>query len=85
LEHNQLKIRLLKLAESTGQDSQRLRSLLKEKAGIDLSQRAVEMALLRYWRQGLLRRERRGRRFRYILTERGAARRDWLESRTHGV
>ena len=82
MEHNQLKIRLLKLVESTGQDSQRLHGLLKEKEGIDLSQRAVEMALLRYWRQGLLKRERKGRRFKYVLTERGAARRYWLESRS---
>ena len=84
MEHNQLKIRLLKLVESNPQDSQRLRDLLKEKEGIDLSQRAVEMALLRYWRQGLLKRERKGRRFKYVLTERGAARRDWLESRSSG-
>jgi DNA-binding transcriptional regulator PaaX len=54
--------------------------MLKEKEGIDLSYRAVEMALLRYWRQGLLKRERKGRRFTYVLSPRGVARRNWLES-----
>ena len=80
LEHNQLKIRILKLIGADHHDSQGLREMLKETDNIDLSQRAVEMALLRYWRQGLLKRERMGRRFTYVLTARGAARRSWLES-----
>ena len=45
------------------------------KRGID---KAVEMALLRYWRQGLLSRSRRAGRFQYALTERGLARKEWL-------
>ncbi len=80
LEHNQLKIRILKLIGSGHQDSHQIRELLKKGESLDLSQRAVEMALLRYWRQGLLKRERKGRRFTYVLTARGGARRDWLES-----
>jgi DNA-binding transcriptional regulator PaaX len=80
LEHNQLKIRVLKLLGTDHQDSHGLQAMLKERDGVDLSHRAVEMALLRYWRQGLLKRERKGRRFTYVLTARGAARRSWLES-----
>ncbi len=80
LQHNQLKIRVLKLLGADRQDSHGLHAILKERDGIDLSHRAVEMALLRYWRQGLLKRERRGRRFTDVLTARGAARRRWLES-----
>jgi PaaX-like protein len=80
LEHNQLKIRVLKLIGADHQDSHGLQEMLKEKEGIDLSHRAVEMALLRYWRQGLLKRERKGRRFTYVLSPRGVARRNWLES-----
>ena len=80
MEHNQLKIRILKLLGSGDEDSHRVRESLRDVDGLNLSQRAVEMALLRYWRQGLLKRERKGRRFRYVLTARGSARRDWLES-----
>jgi hypothetical protein len=82
LEHNQLKIRVLKLLRTNQHDSHGLQEMLKERDDIDLSNRAVEMALLRYWRQGLLRRERKGRRFKYVLTARGAARRNWLESQS---
>ncbi|HZD12273.1 MAG TPA: hypothetical protein VE177_01980 [Candidatus Binatus sp.] len=80
MEHNRLKILILELLGPTGQDSHQVRQLVKEKDSVDLSQRAIEMALLRYWRQGLLRRERNGRRFNYVITERGVARREWLTS-----
>jgi len=43
---------------------------------------AVRMALVRYYRQGLLKRERAGGQFRYSLSGRGTARLRWLEGQT---
>jgi DNA-binding transcriptional regulator PaaX len=78
MDYNELKIRVLELFEASGElDSERVRSLLVG-AGIELSDKAVEMALLRYFRQGLLSRTRRSGRFQYRLTEKGVARRIWL-------
>jgi len=78
MDYNELKIRVLSLFEAASElDSQRVRGLL---AGmkIELSDKAVEMALLRYSRQGLLARTRRSGRFHYRMTEKGTARRIWL-------
>lgn len=83
LDYNQLKLRILgylKFAKEYD-SAQVLRFLSKE--GVGHSDKAVEMALLRYWRQGLLARTRRSRRFYYSLTERGLARREWLEKAMH--
>src|SRR5437588_12540629 len=78
MDYNELKIRLLSLFEASSElDSQRVRNLLSGMK-IELSDRAVEMALLRYFRQGLLSRTRRSGRFQYGLTEKGVARRIWL-------
>jgi DNA-binding transcriptional regulator PaaX len=56
-------------------------SILNELAsrGISLDIHAVRMALVRYYRHGLLRRERKGGTFSYALSERGIARLGWLE------
>ena len=78
MDYNELKIRVLSLFEaSTELDSQKVRNLLSGMK-IELSDKAVEMALLRYSRQGLLARTRRTGRFQYRLTEKGLARRIWL-------
>jgi len=78
MDYNELKIRVLSLFEaSTELDSQKVRNLLSGMK-IELSDKAVEMALLRYSRQGLLARTRRKGRFQYRLTEKGLARRIWL-------
>ena len=78
MDYNELKIRVLDLFEATGElDSEKVRtSLVGSK--IELSDKAVEMALLRYFRQGLLSRTRRSGRFQYRMTEKGLARRSWL-------
>ncbi len=78
LDRNQLKVKVLALLEKTPLTSHQVCEKLEKIDGLSLTHRAVEMALMRYWRQGLLKRERIGRRFSYVLTERGRARREWL-------
>jgi len=83
LDYNQLKRVLLRtLADSGPTDSvglfQRLTSVGPERFEIH----AVRMALVRYYRQGLLKRERSGGQFRYSLSGRGTARLRWLEGQT---
>jgi len=79
MNYNELKIRILGLFEPTQElDSFRIRSLLATDRTLKLTDKAVEMALLRYWRQGLLSRTRQAGRFQYALTERGLARKEWL-------
>src|SRR2546430_3393710 len=78
MDYNELKIRVLSLFEASAElDGQRVRNLLSG-TKIELSDKAVEMALLRYSRQGLLARTRRSGRFHYRMTEKGLARRIWL-------
>ena len=79
MHYNELKIRILGLFESTGElNSRRIRELLAKEKAVQLTDKAVEMALMRYWRQGLLSRTRRSGMFQYSLTERGLARKEWL-------
>jgi predicted transcriptional regulator len=78
MDYNELKIQVLNLFEPSGElDSEKVRTRLVG-AKIELSDKAVEMALLRYFRQGLLSRTRRSGRFQYRMTEKGLARRIWL-------
>jgi DNA-binding transcriptional regulator PaaX len=78
MHYNELKIRILILFGSAGElNSLQVRQFLL-KQDIVLSDKAVEMALMRYWRQGLLSRKRQSGMFQYKLTERGIARRAWL-------
>jgi predicted transcriptional regulator len=78
MDYNELKIEVLGLFEASGElDSEKVRTHLVG-AKIELSDKAVEMALLRYFRQGLLSRTRQSGRFHYRLTEKGLARRIWL-------
>ena len=80
MDYNELKIRVLSLFEASKElDSQRVRSLLLGMKA-ELSEKAVEMALLRYSRQDLLARTRRSGRFHYRMTEKGLARRIWLSN-----
>jgi DNA-binding transcriptional regulator PaaX len=80
MDYNQLKLKILELFnKSVEYESSQVLALVSKK-GARHNDKAIEMALLRYWRQGLLRRERRGGRFYYSLSERGEARRTWLRS-----
>jgi len=79
MDYNQLKVRILSLMDlSTELDSVQIGEKLVSDGLQGHGEKALEMALLRYWRQGLLSRTRRGRRFYYQLTEKGKTRREWL-------
>jgi DNA-binding transcriptional regulator PaaX len=79
MHYNELKIRVLSLFESEQEfDSLKIRELLAIEKTLKLTDKAVEMALMRYWRQGLLSRTRKSGMFHYSLTERGLARKEWL-------
>ena len=79
MHYNELKIRVLSLFESAQEfDSLKIRQLLATEKTVRLTDKAVEMALMRYWRQGLLSRTRKSGMFHYSLTKRGFARKEWL-------
>ncbi len=79
MDYNQLKLRILELFKHSEEyESSQILKLVVSATGSEHRDKAIEMAMLRYWRQGLLKRVRRRGRFYYTLTERGMARRDWL-------
>ena len=79
MDYNQLKVRILSLMDPAKElDHVQIGEKLASEGLRGHGEKALEMALLRYWRQGLLSRTRRGRRFYYRLTGRGEARREWL-------
>ena len=83
LDYNELKLRILRLLSKTGpMDSSSLASTIAESKEITLDIHALRMALMRYHKQGLLKRERSGGTFTYALTERGIQRLRWLEQQT---
>ena len=82
MDYNELKIRILSLFKGSGEvSSDEIRNLLRE-SSLDLSDKAVKMALMRYTRQGLLARSKKRGVFHYRLTEKGVARRVWLAKTT---
>ena len=68
------------LRDEGASDSNNLVKRLVESRKITVDIHALRMALMRYYKQGLLRRERTGGMFRYSLSERGVGRLRWLES-----
>ena len=77
MEFNELKIMVLEiLEESEAMSSDEILYSLDDDVEID--PKALQMALLRYHRQGLLHREKRGRNYYYEITERGIDRLNWL-------
>jgi DNA-binding transcriptional regulator PaaX len=82
LDYNQLKLAILRLLSDTGSlDSGDLAKKL-ESNGILLEIHALRMALMRYYKQGLLKRERHGGVLIYSLSERGLQRLHWLKQQT---
>jgi hypothetical protein len=81
LDYNQLKRLLLRaLADAGPVDSSSLFQNLTPNGGADRFEiHAVRMALVRYYRQGLLKRVRSGGQFKYTLSSRGISRLQWLE------
>ena len=83
MDYNALKLRILRLLSKTGPtDSSSLASTISEGKEFTLDIHALRMALMRYHKQGLLKRERAGGTFTYALTERGIQRLRWLEEQT---
>jgi len=82
LDYNQLKRLLLRTLEEAGPTpSTTLFDKLRTASG-QFEVHAVRMALVRYYRQGLLRRERSAGEFVYTISNRGIARLRWLEEQT---
>jgi DNA-binding transcriptional regulator PaaX len=80
LDYNVLKLRILRLLSKAGAaDSNSLASTMMESNDAAIDIHALRMALMRYYKQGLLKREKVGGVFRYALTERGIQRLRWLE------
>lgn len=79
MDYNELKLRILAiLAKREGMDST---SVAREvtSAGVTIDIHALRMALMRYYKLGLLKRERAGGTFTYSLSQRGLERLRWLE------
>jgi DNA-binding transcriptional regulator PaaX len=80
LDYNQLKRLLLRTLANIGPtSSDSLVTRLNSEEDGRFEIHAVRMALVRYYRQGLLKRVRSGGEFQYSLSARGTARLQWLE------
>ena len=80
MNYNELKLRILAVfPDNRGLDSTSVARELTS-AGVMIDIHALRMALMRYYKLGLLKRERAGGRFTYSLTQRGLDRLRWLES-----
>jgi len=86
LDYNELKLIILQVLSRRGpMDSSSLASELSESRPAALDIHALRMALMRYYKQGLLTRERSGGMFTYALTDRGVRRLRWLEQQGRGT
>jgi DNA-binding transcriptional ArsR family regulator len=80
MHYNELKLLILRILSGQGLiDSSTVAAKL-DAGGTELDVHAVRMALMRYYRQGLLRRERRLGMYVYALSDKGIGRWRWLES-----
>jgi DNA-binding transcriptional regulator PaaX len=80
LDYNKLKVPVLELlVEGGAMDSASVVRGLAELNGIVMDIHALRMALMRYYKQGLLRRERSGGAFKYTISQRGVQRLSWLQ------
>ncbi len=82
MDYNELKLLILQILYKIGTtDSNSLARELSQSNLIRIDIHALRMALMRYHKQGLLKRERRGGAFAYTLSDRGIKRLRWLESK----
>ena len=80
LDYNELKLLVLRLlSDQCVRDSVAIASGL-EASGVRVDMHAIRMALVRYYKQGLLRRQRKAGLYIYEISERGTKRLEWLES-----
>lgn len=80
LHYNELKRAVLQILALGPKNSLSLVEELARDGVEPLEVHAVRMALVRYYKQGLLRRERKSGMFIYTLSERGLRRLEWLKS-----
>ena len=85
MDYNELKVPVLELLVKHGpMDSGSVVRKLAESNGIAIDIHALRMAMMRYYKQGLLRRERSGGMFKYAISERGVQRLRWLQQQAQG-
>jgi DNA-binding transcriptional regulator PaaX len=83
MDYNELKQLILQsLSKTAPLDSSSLAKVLIESSGTKLDIHAVRMALMRYYKLGLLSRQRIAGIYRYGLTERGVRRLTWLKAQS---
>ena len=80
LHYNELKEVILLALSQGAKDGLALTEELTRLSDNRFEIHAVRMALVRYYKQGLLNREKRVGTFTYSLSERGRRRLEWLES-----
>lgn len=84
MDYNELKLRILTvLAKGEAMGSTSVAKELVTSTGLAIDIHALRMALMRYYRLGLLKRERAGGTFTYSLSQRGLERLRWLEQQKH--
>ena len=80
LHYNELKRAILRILSMGPKNSLSLVEELARYRVESLEVHAVRMALVRYYKQGLLNREKRAGTFTYSISDRGQRRLQWLES-----
>jgi len=80
MDYNELKLVVLKILSEKGSTDSSAVSDALAAGGVNLDMHAIRMALMRYYKQGLLWRERKLGVYTYGLSERGINRLAWLES-----
>jgi DNA-binding transcriptional regulator PaaX len=85
LNFNELKVPVLQLLVKHGSmDGVTVAKRLAESHALSIDIHAVRMALMRYYKQGLVRRERSGGVFKYTISQRGVQRLRWLQQQAEG-
>ena len=80
LNYNELKLLILRTISEGGSMSSEEVAARLVTTGARVEIHAVRMALVRYYRQGLLLRKKAGGSFSYSLSDRGLHRFEWLEA-----
>jgi DNA-binding transcriptional regulator PaaX len=83
--YNEMKRLILSLFQADSPlTSHSVAERLRGEQKLAVSLRSVQMAMMRYHRQGLLHRERHSDMFLYSLTEKGSRRLRWLQGNKEG-
>jgi DNA-binding transcriptional regulator PaaX len=80
MDYNELKLPVLRiLSREASMDSNAIAKRLQDSEHIAIDIHALRMALVRYYRQGILKRRRSGGTYQYSISERGTGRLTWLQ------